>query len=74
MVKKSDDTAKTFSCRNCGHPYTVYPPDSSYSYAYLTPCQVADSDPSHNFKTKFECDNCNFANELFWCGGHIFTT
>ncbi|HZB81157.1 MAG TPA: hypothetical protein VE264_07770 [Nitrososphaera sp.] len=30
---------KTFAFRNCRHPYSAYPPDSSFRYAYLNPCQ-----------------------------------
>jgi predicted RNA-binding Zn-ribbon protein involved in translation (DUF1610 family) len=62
--------AKSFACHNCGHPYSAYPPDSSFRYAYLNPCQEKSDDPNHNYKQPYECDNCDFKNELYWCGGH----
>ena len=75
MDRASSDPefAKTFACGNCGHPYTAYPPDSRYLYAYLSPCEEKSDDPHHNYKQPYECDNCDFKNELYWCGGHSYT-
>ncbi|HJS64064.1 MAG TPA: hypothetical protein VJ767_04295 [Nitrososphaeraceae archaeon] len=63
--------ANIFSCLNCGHEYTVYPPDSSFKYAYISPCQESSSIPNHNLKTGNECENCHQINKLYWCQGHF---
>ncbi len=65
-------SVKTFACQNCGQPYQAYPPDSKYQNAYLRPCQDNQGDPNHNQKQFYECEKCNFRNELYWCPGHIF--
>jgi hypothetical protein len=60
-----------FSCLNCGQSYTVYPPDSSFKYAFVSPCEESSSRPNHNLKTGFDCQNCDNRNELYWCQGHL---
>ncbi len=75
MVKKSKDSKfpMTFSCRQCGHPYQVYPPDISFEEIYMSPCQESSDEPNHNFEQIFECLDCHSReNKLYWCQGHIF--
>lgn len=64
---------QTFSCLNCGQAYSVYPPDSSFKNAYVSPCQESSSSPNHNLKTGYDCQNCDKRNELYWCQGHRHT-
>jgi hypothetical protein len=74
MPKKSSGPRyHTFSCQNCGHPYTAYPPESGYIHAYLEPCEDDDRDPDHNRKQLYGCKNCNYRNYLYWCEGHFYT-
>ena len=62
---------KIFCCFNCGHPYKTYPPDSSFNFAYLSPCkETQDLQPNHNYKQYYECPNCPHRNILYWCQGH----
>ena len=71
-MNNKDNNSMTFSCRYCGHSYDVYPPDSSFEAAYISPCIEQSSEPNHNLKTFYECDNCDTKNELYWCNGHVF--
>lgn len=62
---------KVFSCFSCGHPYKAYPPDSSFMFAYLSPCSETNNLKSnHNHKQPYECINCTHRNYLYWCQGH----
>jgi hypothetical protein len=75
MIEAMSDKSSishTFSCQNCGRPYTIYPPDSSYLYALMRPCK--ENDPDHNFKQSFECKECHHRNEMYWCPGHVYST
>lgn len=74
MVRKSTQSeGNKFGCVNCGEPYTVYPPDSSLKFPYLSPCtETSDLEPNHNLKTFRECMNCHYKNELYWCQGHTY--
>jgi len=63
MVKDSNDN--TFACRNCGHPYVAYPPQSGYKQALLKPCSEG-----HNIEQGYLCERCKERNILYWCPGH----
>lgn len=63
-----------FSCFNCGHPYKAYPPDSSFNFAYISPCsETQNLEDNHNHRQPYECVNCTHRNYLYWCQGHSFT-
>ena len=48
-----------FSCFNCGHPYKAYPPDSSFNFAYISPCsETHNLEDNHNHRQPYECVNC----------------
>ena len=59
LKKEQQPEINIFCCFNCGHPYKANPPDSSFSFAYLTPCQeTRDLQPNHNHKQYYECPYC----------------
>jgi hypothetical protein len=74
MAKSSNSNTHTFSCQNCSHVYTVYPPDSGFLYAYISPFEEPEPNNSsnHNYRQFYECENCNHRNMLYWCSGHSF--
>ena len=71
LKKEQQPEINIFCCFNCGHPYKANPPDSSFNFAYLTPCQeTRDLQPNHNHKQYYECPYCPHRNILYWCQGH----
>ena len=64
-------TSHTFSCQNCGHPYTVYPPDSSYLYALMRPVNKTNQNIILNsllsVKSVVSQTKCI-------CPGHVYST
>lgn len=52
MTRKTiEPKVKIFSCFECGHPYKAFSPDSSFKYAYISPCpEINDLEPNHNDK------------------------
>ena len=72
MIKKSSEgEIQTFGCQNCGHPYKAYPPDSTFKFPRISPCQQSSNDPNHNYKQGYDCENCGNRNFLYWCQGHF---
>lgn len=65
MVKQNDGS-QTFSCMNCGAPYTVYPPQSGYKSARLEPCTEGCDK-----KMNIICKQCSNESKLYWCTGHF---
>jgi hypothetical protein len=62
---------KTFSCKQCGHAFTAYPPDNSFKEAFMNRCQEESDEDNHNFETRHRCEDCKFEdNILYWCQGH----
>jgi hypothetical protein len=51
----------------------LVPTTAEVRYAYLNPYQEKSDDVNHNYKQPYECENCDFKNELYWCGGHFYT-
>ena len=56
---------RNFSCVNCGTPYEAYPPNDENNIAKQTPCDRGDS-----IEIKYECDNCNHINSIYWDKRH----
>lgn len=65
-MTKSTDNSQTFSCMNCGNPYTVYPPQTGYTIAKLNPC-TEGCDKVMNVI----CKNCSNNIKIYWCSGHL---
>ena len=60
-----ETSARTLSCRNCGHPFTAHPPDDSHIVVKLEPCTEGDS-----IEIQYECDNCHQRNTIHWDRRH----
>ena len=58
---------RKFSCINCGHPYDAYPPNDVFHIAQNKQCNENDC-----IEIKYECDNCNNKNTIFWDQKHLY--
>ncbi len=67
----TNSNIQQFGCRNCGHTYKIFPPDSRYQVTYMKSCDE-ENDPSHNYEQGYECENCNVKTFLYWCDGNHF--
>lgn len=63
----TSDRGRKYSCRQCGHPYEVYPPDDVHPDFLLEPCAKGDS-----VKMIIKCQNCHGEFPIYWDTHHVF--
>lgn len=56
---------RDFSCDNCGHKITAYPPDDAHNQFSIKRCC------EKSIERSYECDNCDYGNIRYWCFFHL---
>jgi len=55
------NSAKCYSCKDCGNPLDVNPPDDVHSFSSVYPCWKFDW-----VERTYECSRCTKSTKLFW--------
>jgi len=57
---------REYSCHECGHPYTVNPPDDIHTMASLDKGYANMNSSGKVIKMTYICKNCKKPTTLYW--------